>query len=83
MAKKIFLQYPCGKKFELRMPINILDGNGKVIIILPSSKDYFEHAKNKFQINNLKVVEENMPDEKIIVSSTGFISLYRKIRSVE
>ena len=48
---KVFLLYPCGKKFEIRVPINILDNDGNKIVVLPGEKEYFIYATKKFQIN--------------------------------
>lgn len=82
MSKKTFLIYPCGKKFEIRVPIAAKSNDGKPCSILPGADDYFEHAKKKFEINNLKVIEEEVSD-KAPAQPTPFISLTRKVRSVE
>lgn len=80
--KRVFILYPCGKKFEIRVPINTLDSNGKKIAILPGQDSYFIYAKEKFQINNLKIIEEEVciPESK---EPIVFISLAKKVRSVE
>lgn len=82
MSKKTFLLYPCGKKFEIRVPIAAQGDDGKPCSVLPGAPNYFQHAKEKFEINNLKVIEEDVPDQKP-VQPTPFISLNRKVRSVE
>ncbi len=79
--KTCYIKYPCGKKFEIRVPITILDINGKSITILPGDAQYFHHAKNKFQINNLKVVEEDCVS--VILDNANFVSLNRKKRSID
>ena len=81
IKKRCFLQYPCGKLLELKMPI-IIDTNGKLISILPDDDNYFNYAKEKFQINNLKVVEKEMIEKKITEQEV-FISLIKKRRSIE
>lgn len=81
MSQKTFLIYPCGKKIEIRIPITANDESGKLYSILPGDNNYFKHAKIKFEINNLKVIEEDVPDLPIKI--TTFISLTRKVRSVE
>lgn len=82
MSKKTFLVYPCGKKFEIRVPIAVKSSDGKPRSVLPGSDNYFEHAKNKFEINNLRVIEEEVLD-KAPAQPTPFVSLTRKVRSVE
>ena len=82
MSRKTFLIYPCGKKFEIRIPIVSTDTDGKQSSVLPGAENYFIHAKKKFEINNLKVVEEEIPD-KTPAQPTPFISLTKKIRCVE
>jgi hypothetical protein len=79
--KKCFLQYPCGKMFELRIPI-IISIDEKYISILPDDDNYFTHAKYKFQINNLKVIEVEASDQKN-GEQVLFISLAKKIHSIE
>lgn len=82
MIKKCFLVYPCGKKFELRVPIaTVINGDPKIII--PGSNEYFEHAKQKFQIQTLRVIEEEIPEAPTPVSTPGFISLTRKKKSID
>jgi hypothetical protein len=78
---KVFLLYPCGKLFEIRVPINTLDDDGNKIVVLPGEKDYFKHATKKFQINNLKIIECEH-DLKDIKESMVFISLIKKVRSI-
>jgi hypothetical protein len=82
VAKKIFLIYPCGKKFELRVPIPMAGDDGRVTSILPGADNYFEAAKKRFELNSLKVIEEEAPDKKPD-KIQEFISLSHKIRSVE
>lgn len=82
MSRKTYIIYPCGKKFEIRVPIIAIDDDGKPYSILPGADNYFEYAKLKFQINNLKVIEENVVDGSIS-QITPFISLSKKIRCVE
>lgn len=82
MSKKTFLIYPCGKKFEIRVPIATKSSDGKPCSVLPGADNYFECAKSKFEINNLKVIEEDVPD-KTPSQPTPFVSLTRKVRSVE
>jgi len=82
LSLKTYLIYPCGKKFEIRIPILVLDANGKSCSVLPGADNYFEHAKKKFEINNLKVVVEEVAD-KMPNQPTPFISLHKKLYSVE
>lgn len=81
MTRKCFLIYPCGKKFEIRIPI-IINIDGKPTSILPGTDNYFKYAKNKFEINNLKIIEEEVVD-KAINQPITFISLVKKLRCVE
>lgn len=81
MSRKVFLKYPCGKLFELRIPISINMDN-KVISVLPGEDSYFINAKKKFEINNIVVVEKEISD-KTLSQSISFISLTKKIRCVE
>jgi hypothetical protein len=80
--KRCFLRYPCGKELELRVPITTIDDAGNNKIILPNDVDYFIHAKKKFQINDLKIVEKD-----IVYSAQkeaiDFVSLGKKVRSIE
>ncbi len=82
MACKVYLKYPCGKLFEIRVPIAIIDEHGKQSTVLPGTDNYFKHAQQKFEINNLKVIERDTPDIKPIQPSK-FITLSKRIRSVE
>ena len=82
MVRRVFLKYPCGKKFELKMPIIDIDEHGKVLSILPGSDKYFESAKKKFQINKLTVIEEDFPNEKPQTLANRFVSLINKIKSI-
>lgn len=79
--RRCFLIYPCGKKFEIRIPI-IGNVDGKPVSILPGEENYFQYARQKFQINNLKVIEEEVHDKKI-EQMPSFISLSKRIRCVE
>lgn len=79
--KRVFLIYPCGKMWQLRTPITIIiDGNSTNIY--PDMPEYFQHAKNKFEINNLRVVEKDI-ESTDIQQIKGFISLTKKIRCVD
>lgn len=80
MTNAVFLLYPCGKKIRVKVPIVVIDENGKAVSILPSDPNYFLHAKSKFQINNLKVIE--MEIEEMKPQDPNFVSLYRKVRCV-
>ena len=82
VSRRVYLKYPCGKVFELRVPISLIDDDGYVTSILPGEYNYFESAKKKFEINNLKVIEREVQEPKPN-NTSGFISLSRKIRSVE
>lgn len=82
MGLKTFLVYPCGKLFEIRVPIAVKDNDGKSFSVLPGADNYFEYAKKKFEINNLKVIEKETPD-RAPTQPTPFVSLTRKVRSVE
>ncbi len=82
MNHKCYILYPCGKKFEIRIPIISLDDSGNKITILPGEKDYIIYAKKKFQINNLKIIEEEFGTTEPIEQEL-FISLVKKIRSIE
>lgn len=82
MSRKTYLIYPCGKKFEIRIPITALGADGKSFAILPGADNYFEYAKKKFEINNLKVIEEVVAD-RTLEQPAPFISLTKKIRCVE
>jgi len=81
MTRRCFLIYPCGKKFEIRIPITANGSDGKLYSVFPGSENYFECAKKKFEINNLKVIEEEVLDNT--PQPASFISLTKKIRSVE
>lgn len=81
MPLKVYLQYPCGKKFEIRVPIVITDKDGKQELIMPGTKEYFYYAKNKFQINNLKVIEQEVQCTK--QDNIHFVSLAKKTHSIE
>lgn len=76
MDKKVCIKYPCGKLFELRIPIVITEDK-KTIHILPGSEKYFEYAKQKFQINDLKVIEIEVP-KQLSREKSDFISLLKK-----
>ena len=80
---RVFLQYPCGKRWELRVPITITELDGKIFTILPTDKDYIQHARKRFEINNLKVVEIEMEMKNTILPSHSFISLVRKKTATE
>ena len=75
--RKVFLKYPCGKLFELRFPITAINVEGKSYSILPGTEHYFEYAKKKFEINNLKVIEREVVDD-ILNQPMPFISLIKK-----
>jgi hypothetical protein len=81
MNKGCYLKYPCGKLFLLKIPISTVI-NGKTCSILPGDESYFEYAQQKFQINNLKVIEMEIsaspPQNK-----QKFITLSKKIRAIE
>lgn len=83
MIHKVYLKYPCGKIFEIKVPIYIKDDNGAGNSILPGEDKYFEYAKKRFEINNLKVIEELVEENTCIQPLSKFISLSRKIRSIE
>lgn len=80
--KKVFILYPCGKKFEIRVPITVVNDDGSTIVAMPGSENYLFHAQKKFQINNLKVIEEevNLPINKTIAH---FVSLVRTKRAID
>lgn len=81
--KKCFLQYPCGKRFELKFPILILDDNNVTTHILPGSEEYVKQAKQKFQMGNLKVIVEEVYEKIPLNVKEDFISLSHKIHSIE
>lgn len=81
MAFKTYLKYPCGKLFEIRVPIMYNDGYGKLVSILPGNDNYFDYAKEKFEINNLKVIKQESKDD--ILNLSIFIPLVKKIKSIE
>jgi hypothetical protein len=80
IKKGCFLLYPCGKLFEIRIPITILE-NDIQLTILPTDDNYFQYAKNKFEINNLKVIEKEMYVQSQPIK--GFISLVKKIKCIK
>lgn len=82
MARKIFLKYPCGKLFEIKIPISVVDENGKQISVLPGAEDYFKYAQIKFQINNLKVIEQEVLETNSS-QPVQFITLSKRIRCIE
>lgn len=59
-----------------------IGADGKPFSILPGTEDYFTHAKSKFEINNLKVVEKEV-SSAVPSKVLPFISLTKKIRCVE
>lgn len=80
MKKQVFLQYPCGKKISLLVPIVIFE-NGAQKIIYPSSPQFFAEAKKKFELGKLKVIEEEVPNDRKPTSPNHFVSLARKMRA--
>lgn len=82
MIRRVYLKYPCGKKFEIRVPITVIRADGTTCSVLPGADTYFNCAKQKFEINNLKVIEEQTLDKTPIIPPS-FISLTKKIRCVE
>lgn len=82
MARRCFLKYPCGKLFEIKVPIRVDNIGENEYYVLPGTDEYFYQATKKFSINNLEVIEQELPEQSIN-QSTDFISLYNRIRSIE
>ena len=82
MSRRCFLRYPCGKTWELRMHIYIIGADGNRFSILPGSDQYFECAKKKFEINDLKVIEKDVAEQQY-TTNESFVSLSHKSRCIE
>lgn len=82
MSRRCFLKYPCGKLWQLSIPIYIIGSDGNRLAILPGSDRYFECAKKKFEINDLKVIEKDVAEQQY-TTNEEFVSLSHKTRCIE
>lgn len=82
MAIRYYIQYPCGKLFELRAPIYIVDANGKMTSVSPRDNNFLIEAKKKFENGKLKVIAKDVSEQNP-KQDNGFVSLAPKKKPVD